>query len=152
MYSELYEFQNQGSQQQRKTIVVVDDDIEDLFLMKEALFESNIAHNIICLQNGQELLDFLHYRGKFEGLTYPLPYLIFLDFHMPKYSGLEVLDLVRKNPVFDDIKIVLLSHNQISQMATIPKEINGRCFTKPFHLKDYHHLISDLKSSQVIEA
>lgn len=153
MYEELYAFQmNPSEEELRKTIVIVDDDIEDLFLMKEALFESNIDSNIICLQNGAELLDFLYHRGKFSSLYYPMPYLVFLDFHMPGMSGIQVLSEIRKDRCFDPMKVVIMSHNHLSQLAEeVDPAFTSTYFTKPFHLKGYHLLINNLKHTNVIE-
>ncbi len=66
-------------------ILIADDDAEDRMLVKEALEESRLNNNIQFVENGEELLDYLNNKGRFEDKDkYPTPGLILLDLNMPK--------------------------------------------------------------------
>ena len=65
-------------------ILIADDDAEDRMLVKEALEESRLNNNIQFVENGEELLDYLHNKGRFSDKDhYPSPGLILLDLNMP---------------------------------------------------------------------
>lgn len=63
----------------RKTIIILiaDDDAEDRMLVKEALEESRLTNQMQFVENGEELIDYLHNRGKYtDKEKYPTPGLI----------------------------------------------------------------------------
>jgi CheY-like chemotaxis protein len=62
------------------TIVLADDDPDDRQLTRDAFVENRLANSLDCVEDGEELLDYLHRRGKFGNLgNTPLPGLILLD-------------------------------------------------------------------------
>ncbi|HUR53079.1 MAG TPA: response regulator, partial [Gemmataceae bacterium] len=65
------------------TIVMADDDPDDRALTKEAFAESHVANDLRFVENGEELLDYLHRRGKFtDPASSPWPGIILLDLNM----------------------------------------------------------------------
>ncbi len=90
------------------TILMADDDPDDQILLKEALKENNIPNSVCFVENGEELIDFLHKRGKFEEVEL-LPGLILLDLNMPKMDGRQALKLLKADPVLKKIPIVVLT-------------------------------------------
>ena len=71
----------------KATILMADDDPDDQILLQEALRENNIPNLVCFVENGEELLDFLTKKGKFEGSDCAVPGLILLDLNMPKMDG-----------------------------------------------------------------
>ena len=47
------------------TILMADDDPDDRLLTEEALLESHLLNDLYFVENGEELLDYLHQRGKY---------------------------------------------------------------------------------------
>lgn len=92
----------------KATILMADDDPDDQILLQEALKENNIPNSVCFVENGEELLDFLHKRGKFEGVELS-PGLILLDLNMPKMDGRQALKLLKEDPVLKKIPIVVLT-------------------------------------------
>ncbi|GAA0879314.1 response regulator [Algoriphagus jejuensis] len=90
------------------TILMADDDPDDQILLQEALKENNIPNSVCFVENGEELIDFLHRRGKFEGVEL-LPGLILLDLNMPKMDGRQALKLLKADPILKKIPIVVLT-------------------------------------------
>lgn len=90
------------------TILMADDDPDDQILLQEALKENNIPNSVNFVENGEELIDFLHKRGKFEGVD-AVPGLILLDLNMPKMDGRQALKLLKADPDLRKIPIVVLT-------------------------------------------
>ena len=62
------------------TILIADDDADDRMIASEALEESRLANDLRFVEDGEELLDYLHRRGKYAAPgAAPWPGLILLD-------------------------------------------------------------------------
>ena len=73
-------------------ILIAEDDAEDRMLLHDALEEGRLKNEIHFVENGEDLLDYLHNRGKFSNKDkFPTPGLILLDLNMPKKDGREAL-------------------------------------------------------------
>ncbi|MEZ4385463.1 MAG: response regulator [Nannocystaceae bacterium] len=95
------------------TILIADDDPEDRMLAAEALEESRLANTIRFVEDGEELLDYLHHRGKFtDPDESPRPGLILLDLNMPRKDGREALEEIKSNSELRRIPIVVLTTSQ----------------------------------------
>ena len=95
------------------TILLAEDDVDDRYLISEALDESNIAHQLYTVENGEELLDYLKHRGKFsDPQKWPAPALILLDLNMPLKDGREALQEIKGDPVLRKIPILVLTTSQ----------------------------------------
>ncbi len=93
-----------------KTILVVEDNPDHLELTLLTLEEHNIGNRIEVARDGAEALDYLFGTGKYAGRdTSQQPEVILLDLNLPKLSGLEVLQRVRKDVRTELIPIVILT-------------------------------------------
>ena len=73
-------------------VLYADDDPEDRMLVKDAWEESRVANELHFVEDGEDLMDYLHRRGKYRHLTDSrLPGMILLDLNMPKMDGREAL-------------------------------------------------------------
>ncbi len=86
------------------TILIADDDPEDLELIEMAFADVDPTAVLVKRQTGREALDYLV--GNQDG---QLPCLIILDFNMPELKGSEVLSIISKQERFDDIPKIILS-------------------------------------------
>lgn len=98
------------------TVLYADDDAEDQLLVKEALEESRLANEMHFVDDGEELLDYLYRRGKFEDLAgQPYPGLILLDLNMPRKDGREALKEIKADPVLRRIPVVVLTTSKAEE-------------------------------------
>jgi len=79
-------------------ILVVDDDLDILELLKYNLPKS--GYDVSCAENGEKAIEVAR---KFK------PDLILLDVMMPEKDGVEVCDILRDDPMFNDTFIVFLT-------------------------------------------
>lgn len=86
-----------------KTILLVEDNADDEQLTLRAMRHSEIPNIIRVARDGAEALEFLY------GPEARLPDLILMDLKLPKVSGLEVLERIRKEPTTRTIPIVVLT-------------------------------------------
>jgi CheY-like chemotaxis protein len=89
---------------------MADDDADDRLLAKDALTECKLANDLHFVENGEELLDYLHRRGKFsQPAQAPRPGLILLDLNMPRKDGREALREIKNDPDLRRIPVVILT-------------------------------------------
>ena len=98
------------------TILLADDDPEDRMLTRDALAESRCANQLDNVGDGEELMDYLHRRGKYAHLAgTPLPGLILLDLNMPRKDGREALKEIKSDPHLRRIPVVVLTTSKAEE-------------------------------------
>jgi CheY-like chemotaxis protein len=98
------------------TILYADDDAEDRMLVKDAWNESHVANEMVFVEDGEQLMDYLHRRGKYAELAgSPLPGLILLDLNMPRKDGREALKEIKSDPRLRSIPIVILTTSKAEE-------------------------------------
>jgi CheY-like chemotaxis protein len=91
-------------------ILLVDDNPDDVFIFKRALKTARISHRVEVVASGEEALNYLASKGRYEDQKkYPPPFLIFLDLKMPRVDGFEVLSWIRQESSLNSTCVVVLS-------------------------------------------
>jgi CheY-like chemotaxis protein len=95
---------------ERVEILMADDDPDDRMMAARALHEYRLKNNIRFVEDGEELLDYLHHRGKYAApASSPRPGLILLDLNMPRKDGREALAEIKGDPELRKIPVVVLT-------------------------------------------
>ena len=90
--------------------MMAEDDADDRLLVKDALAECEWNADLRFVENGEEMMDYLHHRGKYEeAASSPRPNLILLDLNMPRKDGREVLREVKTCNELRCIPVVVLT-------------------------------------------
>ncbi len=98
------------------TILYADDDAEDQLLVEEALEESHLANRLHFVNDGEDLMEYLHRVGKYEHLKgQPQPGLILLDLNMPRKDGREALKEIKADPLLRRIPVVVLTTSKAEE-------------------------------------
>ena len=91
-------------------ILLADDDEEDRMQTCDALTESRLSNDIHYVTDGEDLMDYLHRRGKYTAHgAAPRPSLILLDLNMPKKDGREALREIKSDPELQKIPVVVMT-------------------------------------------
>jgi len=125
-------------------ILLVEDNEGDILLTTEAFEESKIPTQLSVVKNGEEALNFLFKRGKFEKVE--RPDLVLLDINLPIKNGHEVLKEIKSNNETRTIPIIMLTTSD-SQ-----KDINLAYFnyansyiTKPLDMEEFLEAIQKIE-------
>lgn len=93
-------------------ILLVEDNPDDVELTILALEKNNIANPVTVVRDGQEAIDYLFYRGKYEVSDHALPNLILLDLKLPKIDGIDVLHEIKGDRRLKLIPVVVLTSSK----------------------------------------
>ena len=129
------------------TILMADDDADDRLFAKEALEEARLANDLHFVEDGEELMDYLHHRGRFADLNgSPHPGLILLDLNMPRKDGREALQEIKADPDLRRIPIVVLTTSQAEEDIYRTYDLGVNSFiTKPISFNSMVEVMKTLR-------
>lgn len=91
-------------------ILLVEDNSADAALTIRALKKHGLGKRLKWVQDGEQALDFLFARGKYQDRNKAeLPKLILLDLNLPKIGGLELLETIRLDQQLQSIVVIVLT-------------------------------------------
>ncbi len=94
-------------------ILLVEDNEDDVFLMKRALKQAGITNPLFVVEDGQQAVDYLSGTAEFGNRQeFPLPAIVFLDLKLPFKSGCEVLEWIRGQSVLRSLVVVVLTSSE----------------------------------------
>jgi CheY-like chemotaxis protein len=99
-------------------ILLVEDNEDDVFLMKRALKAAGIINPLHIVEDGQQAIDYLSGTGAYsDRQVHPLPVVVFLDLKLPMKRGLDVLSWIREQTELQNLVVVVLtSSNEPSDL------------------------------------
>lgn len=115
------------------TILIAEDDPDDQLLCRDALKQCASNCDILFVENGQDVMDYLRQSGSFQNKEKsPRPSLVILDLNMPKKDGREALREIKSDPDLKSIPVVVLttSTNNADIRRTYELGVNSY-ITKP---------------------
>ncbi len=128
------------------SILVADDDIDDRLMIEEAFAEKRVNNPIDFVEDGEELLQYLHREGPYaDRAGEPYPGLILLDLNMPKIDGREALQRMKSDPELQRIPVVVLTTSQAEEdiVRTYGMGVNS-FITKPVTFEGLVDIVSIL--------
>lgn len=126
------------SKPDRRVILLAEDDADDRMLVTRVLEKELLVSDVRSVWNGEELMDYLTRRGKYQAVDdSPRPALILLDLNMPRKDGREALQEIKSNPDLKTIPVVVLttSNSEIDVEQSYRAGVNAY-ITKPARFSD----------------
>lgn len=114
----------------RLDILLIEDDIDDVDLLKDALNENNVQYQMEVIMEGDKVYSYLK-------TIETLPEIIVMDLNLPKTDGKEILQELKSSSPYTQIPIVVLTTSSskedidyctrmgISKFITKPSTIEG---------------------------
>jgi CheY-like chemotaxis protein len=131
-------------------ILMVEDDPKDVELSMTALEDYNIANEVVVARDGEEALDYLFARGKFQGRAGDNPAVILLDLKLPKVDGLEVLKEIKADAKLRLIPVVVLTSSREEKDLVTSYKLGVNAYVvKPV---DFHEFVNAIKELGVFWA
>ncbi len=122
-------------------ILLVEDNMPDVVLIKEAFRESKRNVQIVVAKDGQEAMDCLRGAGHFTGCF--RPDIVLLDLNIPKKSGLEVLNEIKSDFSLHEVPVIVLSGSSLDSDIRSAYDSHANFYiTKP---PDLEHLFMAIK-------
>jgi CheY-like chemotaxis protein len=128
-----------------KSILQIEDDENDVFLLRNVFEGAGIANPLHFVTDGQMAIDYLSGNGQFaDRQKYPLPCLVLTDLKLPKKSGLEVLEWIRHQPRLKKLVVVVFSSSAHPKDVDKAYELGANAYIQktadPNQLKEIAHL------------
>lgn len=126
-------------------IYSVDDDKDERFFIKEAFTDFVDSEQLRFFGNGVELIDSLtEHKG-------PLPDFIIMDLNMPLMNGREALEIIKKNPDWKEIPVIIFStSNYEKDIAHCLSSGAKKYICKPASMMEYPKIFESLIKEMVI--
>ncbi len=130
-----------------KTILLVEDEANDVFFMKHAFKELGILNPLHVAQDGMEAMDYLGGHGDYaDRERFPLPCLTLLDLKLPRVMGLEVLKWMREQPGLKGLIVIVLTSSRLGPDLDRAYQLGANAYlVKPSSPKDLRKTVTGIK-------
>lgn len=113
-------------------ILMADDDQDDRMLAKEAFEENRLINTLSFVSDGEELIEYLTYSGRYQDADHVKPDIILLDINMPRKNGIEALKEIKGNTSLKSIPVVMLTTSNAEEDVVKSYDLGVSSFiTKP---------------------
>ena len=131
-------------------ILIVEDDPKDIELTLTALEEYNLANEVVVAADGEEALDYLYCRGKWDARPRENPAVMLLDLKLSKIDGLEVLKQVKADASLQFIPVVVLTSSREEKDLVTSYRLGVNAYVvKPV---DFHEFVNAIRELGVFWA
>ncbi len=130
-------------------LLLVEDNHDDVIFMEQAFRDAGLDCPYRVLSDGVEVIEYLEGRSEYaDRKRFPLPSHLLLDLKLPRKSGIEILEWVRRHPDFNTLSVIVLSSSKEANDIARARELGiDDYLVKPV---SYAHLLGMVKS--VVEA
>ena len=130
-----------------KTILLVEDNEDDVIFMKRAFKQAELLESLKVVKDGQEAIDYLSGANQFaDRTTFPMPCLVLLDLKLPRKGGLEVLRWIREQPGLRSLVVLILTTSRERNDLEKAYELGGNGFlVKPPAYQQLAEMVKAIK-------
>ncbi|MFW9873289.1 MAG: response regulator [Candidatus Thorarchaeota archaeon] len=121
-------------------ILLVEDNPGDVRLTQEAFKESKFFYKMYVVNDGEEALEFLYKKQKFQNV--PIPDVILLDLNLPKIHGTEVLKEIKNDPELKIIPVIILTTSEADEDILKTYQLHANSYiTKPVEFQKFLNVV-----------
>jgi chemotaxis family two-component system response regulator Rcp1 len=125
-------------------ILLVEDNVADVRLTREALKESKLNSTLHVAQDGREAMAILQREGAYA--TAPRPRLILLDLNLPGRDGREILADLKNDEDLRRIPVVVLTTSHAEDDILKCYDLHANCYiTKPFGMEAFTKVVLSIE-------
>ena len=115
-----------------KTVLLVEDNPDDVFLMRRVFKKARIMAQLLVVTDGRQAVSYLEGTGEYhDRQLYPLPDLVFLDLKLPFLHGFVVLAWIRKQAHLNDVRVIILTSSMEDQDREKAAALGAPYLVKP---------------------
>lgn len=119
-------------------ILLAEDNRADACLVRTALEEHGIRGRLMVISDGEASVEFVH---ALDQLPIPCPDLVIVDLNLPKRSGKEVLEAMRRSERCTQVPAIVLSSSDMCHDKTEAGRLGAnRYIQKPLRLDEFIQL------------
>ena len=132
---------------QKKPILVVEDDPNDVFFLQNAFDSAQINLRLQVVSNVEEAIQYFCGEGKYvQRQSYPLPWLTLLDLKLPGAEGLELLRWLQKDPDLRMALVVVLTSSKDPRDVAEAYRLGARSYlVKPISVATRVEMVKTLQ-------
>jgi two-component system, response regulator len=129
-----------------KTILLVEDNPDDVKLTLRAFKKCNIANKVVVAGDGVEALDYLFGTGVYAGRDLSdRPAVVLLDLKLPKIDGLEVMRQMRADRRTRRLPVVVLTSSKEEQDVVSSYDLGANSYIrKPVDFDQFSEAVRQL--------
>ncbi|BAV40543.1 response regulator [Mycobacterium ulcerans] len=117
-------------------ILLIEDDPGDELITREAFEHNKVNNRLHVAHDGEEGLDYLYQRGKYQQAR--RPDLILLDLNLPKYDGRQLLEKIKSDSELCRIPVVVLTTSSAEADILRSYNLHANAYvTKPVDLDQF---------------
>ncbi len=135
-------------QSSQTTILLAEDEATDVFLMRRALKKNSVMNPLQVVNNGEQAVAYLAGMGPYANRDmHPFPFLMLLDLKLPRLSGLEVLEWIRRQPApVNRLPVVVLTSSKVSADINRAYELGANSYlVKPVTFEGLADMVKALE-------
>lgn len=127
-----------------RPILLVEDNPMDLDLTLQALEGSGVANPIVTCRDGEEALEYMEKHRSPSDLQVPI--VVLLDLRLPKVDGIEVLRQARRDPVWRQVPIVVMTTSRENRDVETAYELGVNSYiVKPVDFLTFTEVVKSIK-------
>jgi len=125
-----------------RTILLAEDNPNDVELTIEAMEENNLANHVFSVRDGVEALEYLRCEGKYKNRKTGIPVMVLLDIKMPRMDGIELLRNIRGDSKLKKIPVVILTSSLEEQDIITSYDLGVNAYVvKPVDFKQFTNAV-----------
>lgn len=126
-------------------ILLVEDNIIDIEVTKEAFKNSKLRGNLKVVRDGERAIDYLRKKVPYENAG--TPDLILLDLNLPKFDGRDVLEVIKNDPELKRIPVVVLTVSEDEVDIYNAYDLHANCYiSKPVDFDKFEEIVRRIET------